>query len=141
MTAWQLEITSDHERRASKRSNVYGGKKSYWMELVLSQRGLCALSEAPMRFDASAGSPRKRGPGCHPLFASGDHCWPGCDDLGHQIVCYDLNDLKGHLPPDCFAALQATRPWKALMRRWLAQARLDPNDIGAFKAIVSGRGR
>ncbi|HSS47464.1 MAG TPA: hypothetical protein VLX28_00830, partial [Thermoanaerobaculia bacterium] len=64
-----------------------------------------------------------------------DHCAPGCDNRGHEIVCYDLNDLKGHLPFECFKALRDTDAWLDLMSRWRGQAEKDRADRAAFLAI------
>src|SRR5262245_13034434 len=76
--------------------------------------------------------------GAHPIYAAVDHCSPGCEDLGHEIVSYDLNDLKGHLPPDCFADLRQCLSWKRLMENWRKQAHQNPNDRNAFRAIRRG---
>jgi hypothetical protein len=47
-----------------------------------------------------------------------------------------LNDLKGHLPPDCFQALSETSAWKSLMERWRVQALKDNFDREAFKRLL-----
>jgi len=50
-------------------------------------------------------------------------------------VSYDLNDLKGHLPLDCFLELKAVGAWQHLMDKWREQARLNPDDRDAFRRI------
>jgi hypothetical protein len=77
--------------------------------------------------------------GCHPLYAALDHCAPGSDHEGHQIVSYALNDLKGHLPLDCFLALARTAAWQRLMGAWRQQAEDDPEDRRGFYAILRQR--
>ena len=64
------------------------------------------------------------------------HIAPGNPAHGYQIVCYALNDLKGHLPYNCFKALMETSEWKSLMGKWKAQAKKNPDDREAFKNIV-----
>jgi len=90
------------------------------IRLIEEKKNRCALSGVKMRFDKRSGTP-VRGRGCHPLYASVDHLSPGDNKKGYQIVCYALNDLKGHLPLDCFEALQETAAWKNLMRAWRYQ--------------------
>ena len=105
-------------------------------ELVIRQKGLCALSGAVMIFDKSYGNPNINRRGCHPLYAAVDHVSPGNEEFGHRIVCYDLNDLKGHLPNKVFMELQNTFAWKHLMQQWKSQAENNPMDIDAFKALL-----
>jgi hypothetical protein len=71
----------------------------------------------------------------HPLYAAVDHIAPGSDEHGHQIVSYDLIDLKGHLPLRLFRDLQAAESWRQLMAEWRAQAVIDPTDRAAFQRI------
>ena len=60
---------------------------------------------------------------------------------GYQITCYALNDLKGHLPVSCFAALRDTSAWKQLMRDWKHQAETDPADRDALKRLIRPNAR
>jgi len=78
--------------------------------------------------------------GCHPLYAALDHTAPGSDHEGHRIVSYALNDLKGHLPHDCFVALAQTKAWSRLMELWRAQAAEDADDREGFYALLRQRG-
>lgn len=103
--------------------------------LIIRQKGRCALSEVKMIFDKKKGTPEKGGKGCHPLYAAVDHVSPG-DSNKFQLVCYALNDLKGHLPEDCFMALAKTEPWLRLMRKWGSQAKKAPNNRAAFKNLL-----
>ncbi len=89
-----------------------------------------------MLFDVAEGTPQTGGRGCHPLYPAVDHKDPGNPHGGHQIVCYALNDLKGHLPPDCFCALQRTKAWKRLMTCWRKQAAKDHTDRDAFRRLL-----
>lgn len=109
-------------------------------ELLVKQRGLCALSEVPLLFDREEGTPRKGGLGSHPLYPAVDHIECGTDRREHQIVCYALNDVKGHLPFDCFEALKRTEPWKKLMAQWKSQAQNDQHDREAFTNIIFPNG-
>ena len=118
-------------------------RKSRWelsppelREMVRDSGGTCKLSGVKMIFDAESGNPQRGGPGVHPLYASIDHIAPGNPAHGYQIVCYALNDLKGHLPYNCFKALMETSEWKSLMGKWKAQAKKNPDDREAFKHIV-----
>ncbi len=45
-------------------------------ELVLKQKGRCALSGARMIFEKKYGTPKINAAGCHPLYAAVDHISP-----------------------------------------------------------------
>lgn len=134
-----FQLTPEHRRWARSASRKYSRPLRYWIELITKQQGLCAFSEVQLRFDSESGTPQKGGAGVHPIYAAVDHCSPGSDDAGHEIVSYDLNDLKAHLPLDCFSDLKATPSWQRLMEKWRAQATLDPHDREAFRRIRRGR--
>ena len=89
-----------------------------------------------MVFDRFAGTPQKGGLGVHPLYPAVDHIECGTVKRGYQIVCYSLNDVKGHMPFDCFEALTNTGPWKELMQRWKSLAENDPNNREAFRKLI-----
>lgn len=89
-----------------------------------------------MRFEARDRTPVKGGLGCHPLSPAVDPVDPGNPDGGHQLVCYALNDLKGHLPVDCFQALTQTSAWMRLMDSWRKQAKQDPENRRAFQRLL-----
>ncbi len=131
----EFDLRGDHRRWAKSARRKYRRSLRYWLDLIAKQRGLCAFSGVPLRFDSQSGTPKKGGPGVHPIYAAVDHCSPGCDDGGHEIVSYDLNDLKGHLPLDCFLELKAAGAWQHLMDKWREQARLNPDDRDAFRRI------
>ena len=122
------------ERWASKRRQ--GVPASVLKRTLVGQKGFCALSRAPMVFDVSERTPQKGGPGCHPLCPAVDHIDPGNPTGGIQIVCYALNDLKGHLPLDCFKALRRCKSWKLLMLRWRRQAEKEPKDRAALTRLL-----
>lgn len=103
--------------------------------LIVKQKGRCALSCAKMVFDKKQGTPEKDGKGVHPLYAAVDHVSPG-DSSEFQLVCYALNDLKGHLPKDCFMALAKTKPWRRLMRKWKQQSERAANNRSAFRNLL-----
>jgi hypothetical protein len=113
-----------------------GLNSSELQKLIIKQRGRCALSGALMIFDKTLGNPNVNKQGCHPLYAAVDHVSPGNREHGHQLVCYDLNDLKGHLPKKVFIELQKASAWRNLMQQWRFQSENNPMDIGAFKALL-----
>lgn len=89
-----------------------------------------------MIFEKEHGNPNVNTRGCHPLYAAIDHISPSDDSYGHQLVCYDLNDLKGYLPYKIFKELQLTGAWRELMDEWRSLAEKDRMDIEAFKKIL-----
>lgn len=109
---------------------------TYLRELLIAQKGRCALSQAEMLFNLVERTPVRGARGCHPLSPAVDHVDPGNNSGRRQLVCYALNDLKGHLPVDCFDALQKTDPWIRLMEAWRAQAIRNPSDREAFKRLL-----
>src|SRR3989304_1279346 len=109
----------------------HGLSPSKLKELIKKQKGRCALSEAEMIFEKEHGNPNIRTEGCHPLYAAIDHISPSNDSYGYQLVCYDLNDLKGHLPYKIFKELQLTVAWRQLMNEWRSLAERDRMDIEA----------
>ena len=98
----QFALTEDHRRWARGRQRRYGGRSIDYLTLIANQRGRCALSGVSLIFAVAEGTPQAGGRGCHPLYAALDHASPGSSRAGYQIICYALNDLKGHLPLDCF---------------------------------------
>jgi len=129
-----MELTDQQRKWASKRRQ--GLSPGTLRELLIRQQGRCALSQAEMIFERNEGTPVKGGRGCHPLYPAVDHIDPGNPNGGHQIVCYALNDLKGHLPPDCFIALTKTQAWRALMDKWRKQANTNKDDREAFMRLL-----
>ena len=129
-----MTLTSDQKRWAS--GGRQGLSAQQCRDLVIKQSGRCALSGVDMLFDSISGTPIAGGAGCHPLYAALDHVAPGRADQGHQIICYDLNDLKGHLPPVLFDALRRTPEWTAFMKAWREQAERDPDDRQPFKDLL-----
>jgi hypothetical protein len=94
-------------------------------DLLIKQEGRCALSRVPLNFEKKLGTPKACGLGCHPLYPAVDHIQCGTPKGRHQIVCYTLNDVKGHLPLECFKALKSTKAWKRFMEAWKSQAEKD----------------
>lgn len=133
--AQHFQLTADHRRWAAGARRKYHGTAEAWLGLIERQGGLCAFSAAPLLFDAASGTAVANGQGVHPLYAAVDHIAPGSDEHGHQIVSYDLNDLKGHLPLRFFRDLQASASWQQLMGEWRAQALKDSGDRSAFQRI------
>lgn len=132
-----FQITELHRKWARRRQTVYGGRSADYVELIRKQSGKCALSGVELTFDPDAGGGSvKGGPGCHPLYAALDHRSPRSTSSGFQIVCYALNDLKGHLPIDCFRDLQRAPSWKRLMAAWRRQFRTNPEDREAFHRLI-----
>ena len=129
-----MELTNEQKKWASKKRQ--GASTKTLRELLISQKGCCALSNVEMIFDNNEGTPVSGGRGCHPLYPAIDHIDPGNPAGGYQIVCYALNDLKGHLPYNCFEALRSTDAWKKLMQMWVEQARKDNSDREAFRKLL-----
>lgn len=130
-----VELTQQQKIWASKKKQ--GATPDMLREKLKEQKGKCALSGVDMIFDKTKGTPKAGGEGCHPLYAAVDHKDPGNSDGGYQIVCYALNDLKGHLPTDCFQALSDTQAWNSLMKRWRSQAeQKNIDDHEAFKKLL-----
>jgi hypothetical protein len=133
-TGLNMELTSEQKHWAAKPKQRIASSKL--RELLVTQAGKCALSGVDLVFDRLERTPVAGGAGCHPLSPAVDHVSPGCLTSGVQITCYDLNDLKGHLPLDCFEALRKTRAWEDLMERWRNQAKIDPSDRDAFRRLL-----
>ena len=119
---------------ANKRKQ--GLSPSRLKELITKQKGRCALSDVEMIFEKKYGNPNINTRGCHPLYAAIDHISPSNDQYGFQLVCYDLNDLKGHLPYKVFKEMQLTEAWKHLMDEWRVVAKESPMDIEALKNVL-----
>lgn len=126
---------SELQERWAKKSRQ-GVSATDLRNILIEQKGKCALSGLDMIFDVSEGTPQIGGQGCHPLYPAVDHIDPGNHEGGHQIVCYALNDLKGHLPTECFDALKATQAWQNLMTQWSNQAIENKNDRNAFYRLI-----
>lgn len=129
-----MRLTAQQQRWASK--SRQGASARALRKILEEQQGLCGLSGAKMIFDVNQGRPVKGGVGTHPLYVSVDHKDPGNSLGGYQIVCYALNDLKGHLPVDCFNALVATPVWQSLMDKWRRQAKMDSSDRKALMRLL-----
>jgi len=130
-------LTNDHARWASSARRRYGRPPEYWHELIEEQNGCCKLSGAKLLFDSQSGTPVTGGEGCHPLYAAADHIDPGKSDSEIQLVCYDLNDLKGHMPRPLFDALCRTKEWQDFIRCWKSIADQSSEDRSAFKELIS----
>jgi len=131
-----FKISEEHKRWAKGRQRRYGGKAEDYIELIRKQLGKCAFSNVRLIFDKREGTPVAGGKGCHPLYAALDHRSPGKFDDGLQIVCYALNDLKGHLPLNCFLELQETKSWKDLMKAWRHQADKNPMGRDSLRKLI-----
>ena len=129
----EFRLSPDHEKWASKSHQK--ASPSVQRKILLDQQGLCALSGVQMRFDIAERTPAN-GLGCHPLSPAVDHIDPGNPNGGYQIICYALNDLKGHMPVECFEALRKTDAWKKLMQAWREQAEADPADQESLKRLL-----
>jgi len=121
-------------KRAKRKSRQYPVDRKTIEAILVRQNGRCYLSRAKLIFDKSLGTP-SRGRGCHPLYASLDHITPGGTEV--QVVCYALNDLKGHLPRDVFDELKNQPSWKRLMRRWRGLAKRNSSRADFKKLLRS----
>lgn len=132
-----FQITEDHERWAKNAKRKYKKPKQFWLDLIKKQNGKCALTQAGLLFNKKAGTPKKgKGKGCHPLYAAVDHINPSRANKGFQILCYDINDLKGHLPIPLFDDLIKTKAWKKLVKNWGKAADSSPRKRNTFKKII-----
>lgn len=129
-----MELTPEQKKWSSKRRQDVSA--TCLRSILIEQKGKCALSGVDLLFDVAEGTPKAGGRGCHPLYPAVDHIDPGNPHGGHQIVCYALNDLKGHLPFDCFEALKVTAAWKSLMAKWREQSMKDRADRESFMRML-----
>jgi len=129
-----FELSTAAKAWASKRRQ--GRSRRELTELLCKQEERCALSGACLLFDRQLGTPQKGGLGVHPLYPAVDHVECRTGEHGYQIICYALNDVKGHIPFDCFEALKRTEPWQALMSRWKSLAEIDPANREAFRMLI-----
>jgi len=104
----EFRLNQLQEQWASKKRP--GVPASKLRKTLIAQKGLCALSQVALIFDVSERTPEKGGHGCHPLSPAVDHIDPGNPSGGFQIICYALNDLKGHPPLECFDVLRLREP-------------------------------
>jgi hypothetical protein len=132
------ELSESAKKWASRRHQ--GLSPTKLRELLIKQQGRCALSEVPLLFDKEEGTPKRGGHGVHPLYPAVDHIESGSEVREHQIVCYALNDVKGHLPHACFEALKQTEPWKELMQKWRSQAEGGSRNREAFTMLIFPHG-
>lgn len=127
---------TDAQRRWADKRRRQGASTKEQAALLKAQQGRCKLSGVLLRLDPGDGAPQRGGLGCHPLYPAVDHKDPGNPHGGYQIICYALNDLKGHMPVECFEALCKTRAWKELMQRWRVQAEKNSNDREVFRLLI-----
>jgi hypothetical protein len=132
----RLSLPTDQEAWVVRHGGRYGIRRHELRERISQTRGRCEWSNAPLYFEASEfGTAKESGVGCHPLYAAIDHSAPGMIEHGFQIVSYALNDIKGHLPLSCFAALKRTHAWKEFMKKWHHQSSINPQDRTAFTLL------
>lgn len=129
-------LTADHERWARRAHQKYKKGKQFFLDLIIKQDGKCALTNTPLFFDSKNGTSKKGGPGVHPLYATIDHVHPGKND-NLQILCYDINDLKAHLPPPLFEPLTKTEAWKIFVEAWRKTALHSVMDRKLFKDLIN----
>ena len=122
------ELTPDQEAWLKRGSRKKLGR-DYLRDLIRQQRGCCAWSGVPLRFDEFSCTP----PSDH-ISATLEHNSPSSDDDGHKIVCHFLNDAKNKMPFYLFEALRQTGEWTDAMARMLAQHDKTPDDSSAIIA-------
>ena len=125
----EFELTQGQKWWIESRSRAWDQPRSRLREMLMAQRGLCALSEVRLEFGRESSDMQ------HPLFAELDHIAPGTEDEGLQIICRALNRAKGRLPYFLFMALKETDEWKGLMVRWRAQAAVPETETGYIEAL------
>ncbi len=116
----KFELTPDHQRWANVpvRRRRYRRPKKFWLDLIAKQRGLCALSRAPLLFGSADGTPIKGGQSQHPIYAVADHC---------SLPVYDLGDKAAGWGSD---AIPSVIGWVRVSRR--------PLETDMFVAKVVG---
>ncbi len=129
------ELSTEARKWAARRRRQ-GVSPTELAKLLSEQGEKCALSGVSLLFDRKLGTSKAGGQGVHPLYPAVDHRECRNAERGYQIVCYALNDVKGHMPFHCFEALKGTDAWKEFMGGWRSQAEKDPHDREAFKALI-----
>lgn len=139
MTTNEYRLSEDQEKWVRARTARYRLPRELLRNIIRKQRGCCAWSSVPMRFDTSSLTP----PTDH-IAAVLDHSSPGSDADGHHIVCHYLNDTKGKMPRYLFEALRRTPEWQKAMLRMIDQFKRDPGDsdsiINSFKNDTGSTG-
>ncbi len=133
----KFQITEIHRRWIKNARRKYKLPTGFWENLIQKQEGRCALTDAKLFFDVKNGTPIKGGCGCHPLYAAVDHINPSKSDQGFQILSYDINDLKAHLPIPLFTALTKTREWKIFAEEWKKLSEKQTKTRRDFKNLIS----
>ncbi|MBM2832523.1 MAG: hypothetical protein HW414_1575 [Dehalococcoidia bacterium] len=136
-TGIEMKLTEQQkkwEKWASRKRQ--GASAEELRKLLRTQKGRCAFSDVEMVFEKTEGTPIRSGRGCHPLYPAVDHKDPGNSEGGYRIICYALNDVKGHLSLDCFRALRRTKAWHTLMEQWRQQAAKNKTDRKAFSRLL-----
>jgi hypothetical protein len=128
-------ISDDHIGWAKRAARKHRIKTSEILEAIESQKGCCNISGVPLLFAAKWGMSQK-GRGCHALYAAIDHENPLDKNSKFQIVCYDLNDLKGILPNSLFSALRSTSEWKKFISNWKDAGSKKPVDLKKLKQLL-----
>jgi hypothetical protein len=90
--------------KANKRHHL---PREYLRKILQRQRYKCAWSGLDLDFTPQVGQSFR--------YATLEHCKPKSNVEGHEVVCYQLNMLKGRLNLRLFRALQKTNEWKELM--------------------------
>jgi hypothetical protein len=116
-------LSGDQEKWVEVRAKRYGISREVLRSLIRQQRGRCAWSNIPMKFDLGSLNP----PTDH-IAATLDHSSPASDADGYTAVCHYLNDTKGKLPRYLFDALRQTAQWQAAMARMRRQFDETPQD-------------
>lgn len=106
-------------------------------EFIKTKKGKCALTDVELVFDKQEGTPKK-GKGCHALYASVDHIIPNGDNSleNLQLVCYAINDLKGHMPNKLFSVIKNSDEWKEFKDGWQELAKSETSESKDFYKFI-----
>lgn len=91
-------------------------RREFLHNLVETSGGKCRWTGLPLHFNPErAGCVTDKDGNCpptDPLYAEVDHCEPGSNECGHELVCHYINDAKGHLPWKVWLAASRTQEFK-----------------------------
>jgi 5-methylcytosine-specific restriction endonuclease McrA len=108
--------------------------------LIVNQKGKCKLTNTKMLFNKTKHGTAEPGKGVHPLYAAIDHIHP--KDKGKrkpemkdiQLLCYAINDMKGHIPPRLFDLITGDNTeWKQFKRKW---NRIRPRNAKSYYRLI-----
>jgi hypothetical protein len=132
----EFVLTRAQEIWAERKVRTHSEGRAYWRSLIALQRGRCAFSGAPLRFDAASSVGTRTSKGPHPLYASPAIIVHGPKRIVHAVVSTGLLNLLVRLPLEIAEEVRWLPTWKKLMTKWHAQAERAPGNRAAFHALA-----